>query len=76
MCTQYLHHTHLPMSFPHLLPPPTDNQALRQDLFPPVLSDFVNEKNDIFVYLRYLHRKFPCVCVCIYIYIYICIYII
>jgi hypothetical protein len=24
MCTQYLHHIHPPIPFPHLLPPPTD----------------------------------------------------
>jgi hypothetical protein len=36
--TKYLHYTHPPTPFPHLLSPPTSINPLSQDLFcPPVL---------------------------------------
>jgi hypothetical protein len=38
LCTQYLHHIHLPTPFPYLLPAPIGTNAPRKDLFcPPVL---------------------------------------
>jgi hypothetical protein len=60
-CTEYLHHIHLPIPFPHLLPPPTAANYPRLDLFcPPVLWFCVKkeDKNDIFGCLRWLHREF------------------
>jgi hypothetical protein len=62
ICTQYLHHIH-PPPFPNLLHHPTGTNSPRQDMFQPPVDWFCvrkEEKNDIFGYLRELHRVLPC----------------
>jgi hypothetical protein len=47
-----LHHIRLPITFSHLIPPPTDTSPGRT-CSTPMFSNFVKErKHDIFVYLR------------------------
>jgi hypothetical protein len=60
-CTQ--HYIYPPISFPHLFPLPTGtNYPPRRTCSALLFSDFVNkkQKNDVFICLRWLCRKFPC----------------
>jgi hypothetical protein len=58
MCTQNLHHIHLPTPFPYLSPFPWTN-APRKGLFC-VLWFYKRKINDIFMCFIQIHRKFPC----------------
>jgi hypothetical protein len=60
MSAQYLDHIHPPTPFLPLLSPPTGTNPPDRTCSALLFSDFVEEKNDIFVYLRWLHREFPC----------------
>jgi hypothetical protein len=69
MCTQYLHHIHPLIPFPHLLPPPTGNNTPRQSLFCPPVPQFCKKKgkrNDIFACLRQLPGNFRVALICMY----------
>jgi hypothetical protein len=64
--TQYLHQIHPPTPFPHILlsmdtNPPQPTKTHRT-CFALLFSDFVKEKNDIFVYTGSSLMTFPCVC--------------
>jgi hypothetical protein len=52
MCTQYLHYIHPHTLSPYFLPTPTGTNPSDRTCSALLFSNFVKEKNDIFVYLR------------------------
>jgi hypothetical protein len=65
MCTQYLHHIHLPTPPPHIFPPPTGTNLPGKTCSAHLFCDFVKEQNDIFVcldnYTGCFIVSFPCI---------------
>jgi hypothetical protein len=52
MYAQYLHHVHPPTPFSYILPPPTATTPPNRTWSALLFSDFIKEKNVIFVCLR------------------------
>jgi hypothetical protein len=60
MCTTYLYHIHPVTLFRRLLPAPTGINPPDRTCSTLLFSDFIKEKDDIFISLKYLYREFPC----------------